>query len=94
MVRNRWGTRLSENRFQLTTHGFHFYERGVENIFAGQADFAQLVKLYGDYGQHGYERYSPGRITEVTSKVRDHPPIPRTFAQVILRDRTLRSECK
>jgi IS1 family transposase len=34
---------LSENRFQLTTDGFHFYERGVEDIFAGQADFAQLV---------------------------------------------------
>jgi len=35
--------RLSDRRFQLTTDGFHFYERGVENIFAGQADFAQLV---------------------------------------------------
>ncbi len=67
---------LSENRFQLTTDGFHFYERGVENIFAGQADFAQLVKLYGDYGQHGYERYSPGRITDVISKVRDGRPDP------------------
>jgi hypothetical protein len=28
------------------------------------------VKLYGDYGQHGFERYSPGNITEVISKVR------------------------
>jgi transposase-like protein/IS1 family transposase len=67
---------LAEKRFQLTTDGFHFYERGVENIFAGQADFAQLVKLYGDYGQHGYERYSPGRITEVISKIRDGRPDP------------------
>jgi transposase-like protein/IS1 family transposase len=67
---------LSENRFQLTTDGFHFYERGVEDIFAGQADFAQLVKLYGDYGQHGQERYSPARITEVISKVRDGRPDP------------------
>jgi IS1 family transposase/transposase-like protein len=66
---------LSENRFQLTTDGFHFYERGVENIFAGQADFAQLVKLYGDYGQRE-ERYSPGRITEVISKIRDGRPDP------------------
>ncbi|MGI9104078.1 MAG: IS1 family transposase [Terriglobales bacterium] len=69
--------RLTDERFQLTTDGFHFYERAVENIFAGQADFAQLVKLYGDYGQHGYERYSPGRITEVISKVRDGNPDPK-----------------
>lgn len=42
--------KLSTDRFQLTTDGFHFYTRGVENVFAGQADFAQLVKLFGDYG--------------------------------------------
>lgn len=67
---------IAGGRFQLTTDGFHFYERGVENVFAGRADFAQLVKLYGDYGQHGSERYSPGNITEVISKVRDGRPDP------------------
>jgi IS1 family transposase len=67
----------SEDRFQLTTDGFHFYERGVENVFAGQTDFAQLIKLYGDIGQHDTEaRYSPGRILEVISKVRDGRPDP------------------
>jgi IS1 family transposase len=69
-------TRLAERRFQLTTDGFHFYERGVEDVFGGTVDFAQLVKLYGDYGQHGNERYSPGHITEVISKVRDGRPDP------------------
>jgi IS1 family transposase len=64
------------NRFQLTTDGFHFYERGVEDVFGGTVDFAQLVKLYGDYGQFGNERYSPGRITEVISRVRDGRPDP------------------
>jgi IS1 family transposase len=70
--------RLSEDRFQLTTDGFHFYERGVEDVFAGQADFAQLVKLFGDYGQFDTPeaRYSPPRITEVISKVRDGRPDP------------------
>jgi transposase-like protein/IS1 family transposase len=68
--------RLTDERFQLTTDGFHFYERAVENIFAGQADFAQLIKLYGDYGQHGTERYSPSPIVEVISKVRDGRPDP------------------
>jgi IS1 family transposase/transposase-like protein len=68
---------LADERFQLTTDGFHFYERGVEQVFAGQADFAQLVKLYGDYGQHdAAARYSPGRITEVISKIRDGRPDP------------------
>jgi hypothetical protein len=28
------------------------------------------MKLYGDYGQHGTERYSPSPIIEVISKVR------------------------
>lgn len=69
-------TRLAERRFQLTTDGFHFYERGVEDVFGGTVDFAQLVKLYGDYGQHGNERYSPGHITEVIPKVRDGRPDP------------------
>src|SRR5260370_35909135 len=69
-------SRISYDRFQLTTDGFNFYERGVENGFPGQGDCAQLVKLYGDYGQHGNERYSPGRITEVISKIRDGRPDP------------------
>jgi len=68
--------RLTDDRFQLTTDGFHFYQRGVEDVFAGQADFAQLVKLYGDYGQHGNERYSPGPIVEVISRIRDGRPDP------------------
>ncbi len=66
------------DQFQLTTDGFHFYQRGVENVFAGQADFAQLVKLYGDYGQHGSDaKYSPGPIVETISKIRDGRPDPR-----------------
>ena len=33
----------------------------IQGIFAGQVDFAQLVKLFGDYGQHDSPdaRYSP-----------------------------------
>ena len=70
--------RLSFDRFQLTTDGFHFYERGVESVFAGQADFAQLIKLFGDFGQFDTAegRYSPPRISEVISRVRDGRPDP------------------
>ena len=66
---------LSKDRFQITTDGYHFY-RSIQGIFAGQADFAQLVKLFGDYGQFetSEARYSPPRIAEVISKVIDGRP--------------------
>lgn len=69
-------SRVADARFQLTTDGFVFYQRGVEDVFAGQADFAQLIKLFGDYGQFDTPeaRYSPPRIVEVISKIRDGRP--------------------
>ena len=72
-------SRVADARFQLTTDGFHFYRRGVEDVFAGQTDFAQLVKLFGDYGQFDTPdaRYSPPRISGVISKIRDGRPDPK-----------------
>ncbi|HEY4905200.1 MAG TPA: IS1 family transposase [Candidatus Sulfotelmatobacter sp.] len=65
-----------EHRFQLTTDGFAFYRKGVEDVFAGQADFAQLIKLYGDHGQHDAAgRYSPAPMIETIIKVRDGRPV-------------------
>jgi IS1 family transposase len=64
------------NRIQLTTDGFVFYRKIVEETFGSEIDFAQLVKLYGDYGQHGDERYSPSPIVETISKVRNGDPDP------------------
>src|SRR5216684_6493840 len=61
--------RIADHRIQLTTDAYIFYTKAVEQSFAGDADYAQLKKLYGDYGQFGNERYSPGSITEVISKV-------------------------
>ena len=67
-----------EHRFQLTTDGFHFYRKGVEDVFAGQADFAQLIKLYGDHGQHDAAgRYSPAPMIETIIRVRDGRPNSR-----------------
>lgn len=64
-----------EHRFQLTTDGFVFYRKGVEDVFAGQADFAQLIKLYGDHGQHDAAgRYSPAPMIETIIKIRDGRP--------------------
>src|SRR5664279_5280751 len=67
-----------EHRFQITTDGFVFYRRGVEDVFAGQADFAQITKIYGDYGQHDAAgRYSPSPMIETIVKIRDGRPDPR-----------------
>jgi IS1 family transposase len=67
-----------EHRFQITTDGFVFYRNGVEEIFAGQADFAQMIKLYGDYGQHDAAgRYSPAPMIETIIKIRDGRPDSR-----------------
>jgi len=71
-------SRVTNARFQLTTDGFHFYQRGVEDVFAGQTDFAQLMKLFGDFHLDTPEgRYSPPRISGVISKIRDGRPDPR-----------------
>jgi len=64
------------SRIQLTTDAYIFYRKAVEESFGADIDFAQLTKLYGDYGQFGNERYSPGKITEVISKVRQGDPDP------------------
>lgn len=65
------------NRIQLTTDGFRFYIDAVEKHFGADVDFGQVVKLYGDYGQHDAAgRYSPQPIVEVISKVRQGNPDP------------------
>ncbi len=68
--------RIANHRIQLTTDAYIFYTKAVEQSFGGDADYAQLKKLYGDYGQFGSERYSPGSITEVISKVISGVPDP------------------
>jgi hypothetical protein len=85
--------RISDHRIQLTTDAYIFYRKAVEESFAGNADFAQLTKLFGDYGQHGSERYSPPRITEVISKVRSGVPDPKHISTSFVERQTLRCEC-
>ncbi len=54
----------------------------MEQSFGENADFAQLTKLFGDYGQNDGPggRYSPPRITEVISKVRSGVPDPKRIS--------------
>jgi len=65
------------NRPQITTDGFRFYVEAIEEHFGSEVDFAQLVKLFGDYGQHDSEtKYSPSPIMEVISRVWQGNPDP------------------
>jgi IS1 family transposase len=69
------------NRVQLTTDGFRFYIQAIENSFGANVDYAQLVKLYGDYGQHDAAgKYSPSPIIEVISKVKQGNPDPEKIS--------------
>jgi IS1 family transposase/transposase-like protein len=64
-------------RVQITTDGFRFYVQAIENAFGADVDFAQLIKLYGDYGQHdSATKYSPSPIFEVISKIMQGDPDP------------------
>jgi IS1 family transposase len=69
--------RIADHRIQLTTDAFIFYTKAVEQSFGGGVDYAQLKKLYGNYGQHGNERYSPSPIMEVISRTISGVPDPR-----------------
>ncbi len=64
------------NRVQLTTDGLNHYTVSVPECFGTDVDFAQLIKLFGDFGQGPDARYSPPKITEVISKVRQGDPDP------------------
>lgn len=49
------------NRVQLTTDGLHLYLQAVEQAFAGDVDYAMLVKMYGSDSdaRRPERRYSP-----------------------------------
>jgi IS1 family transposase len=66
------------NRVQLTTDGLNHYTVAVPESFGTEVDFAQLTKMFGDYGQFDGPdvRYSPPRISGVLSRVRQGDPNP------------------
>lgn len=65
------------NRVQLTSDGLNHYTVSVPECFGTDVDFAQLTKMFGDFGQFdGPARYSPPRLSGVISKVRQGDPDP------------------
>jgi IS1 family transposase len=49
-------------RVQLTTDGLRAYLDAVEDVFVGDVDYAQLVKIYGQEPGIPAGRYSPGYV--------------------------------
>ena len=49
-----------------------------KNDSQGKAHFAQMIKIYGNYGQHEVAgRYSPAPMIETIVRIRDGRPDPR-----------------
>ncbi len=52
-----------KNRVQLTTDGLRAYLTAVEDAFAGDIDYAMLVKFYGEDHNRRTKGYSPAECT-------------------------------
>jgi len=66
-------------RIQLTTDGQGGYLKAVTDAFAGEVDYAMLIKQYGDpTGQKGHERkYSPAECTGTKKEVIFGDPVKK-----------------
>jgi len=68
-------TRLN-NRIQLTSDGLKLYVKAVDKAFAGEIDYAQLVKIYG-IPNDGEKRYSPAKCLGCESHAVTGNPDPK-----------------
>lgn len=68
-----------KNRVQLTTDGHKAYLMAVDKAFAGEVDYAMLVKVYGnqnDTRDTAARKYSPAECTEIKkTKICGNPDI-------------------
>src|SRR5206468_4303449 len=60
------------NRVQLSTDGYQVYFDAVDNAFAGDVDYGQVVKIFGGatgQGAASSVRYSPNALTGCRKEV-------------------------
>ena len=70
-------SRLKNNRIQLTTDGLSHYATVADALWRNDADFAQLIKVYGSLGSESPEqRYSPGACTGTDIRIMAGNPDP------------------
>jgi hypothetical protein len=53
---------------QITTDGHKAYLEAIEGAFAGDVDYAQLIKLYGASPDSSKGRYSPAECTGIKER--------------------------
>lgn len=61
-------------RVQLTSDGHRAYLEAVEGAFGCDADYAQLVKMYGNVGSVDNRRYSPAECTGIKKRAVEGNP--------------------
>jgi len=66
------------NRVQLTTDGHRVYLEAVENAFAGDIDYAMLIKIYESSQEE--TRYSPARCSGSETKKIIGQPDPKEIS--------------
>lgn len=65
------------NRVQLTSDGHRAYLEAMEGAFGGDADYAQLIKIYGAAPESAKGRYSPAECTGIRKTRIEGDPDPK-----------------
>ncbi len=81
-------TRL-KNRIQLTTDGYIVYLEAVDYAFAGEVDYAMLVKLFGEPTKEDRRKYSPSDCIGTEKKVISGMPKTRDISTSLVERQNL-----
>ncbi len=76
------------NGVQITTDGLCVYLDAIEGAFGAEADYAMLVKIYGNEGGQSETRYSPAACIGCEQQAIIGNPYPAIFPPAISSDRT------
>lgn len=76
----------NETRVQITTDGLKVYIAAIDESFGASADYAQLVKLYGNAPEYVGGRYSPAECTGIKkTKISGKPNLAKVSTSYVER---------